>query len=55
MPQFAVVSHERHTGKRWLRSTSHRFAAADAMALVVEAELVEPRHCVDEAAKPEEH
>jgi len=39
MPQFTVVSHERHTGKRWLRSSSHRFAAADAMVPVVGAEL----------------
>jgi hypothetical protein len=39
MTQLAAVSRERHAGKRWLRPTSYRFAAAEATALVVGAEL----------------
>ena len=39
MPRFAVVSRERHGQKKWLRFNGYAFAAADAMAPIVGAEL----------------
>jgi hypothetical protein len=40
MPRYAVVSRERHDQKKWRRYESYAFAAADAVAPVVGAELV---------------
>jgi hypothetical protein len=40
MPQFAVVSRERHGQKKWLRFNSFAFAAADALVPLVGAELL---------------
>jgi hypothetical protein len=39
MPRFAVVSRERHEQKKWLRFNGYGFAAADAQAPIVVAEL----------------
>jgi len=39
MPRFAVVDRERHGGKKWLRFKGYSFAAADALAPVVGAEV----------------
>ena len=39
MVQFVAVSHERHAAKKWLRYTGYRFAAAEALAPIVGAEL----------------
>ena len=41
MPRFAVVSRERHGQKKWLRVQGHAFAATDAMAPLVGAELAQ--------------
>jgi hypothetical protein len=38
--QFTAVSRERHAGKKWLHSNGYAFAAADALAPLVGAELV---------------
>jgi hypothetical protein len=40
MPRFAVVNRERHGQKKWLRFNGFSFAAADALAPIVGAELV---------------
>ena len=39
MPKFAAVSRERHAQKKWRRYESYAFAAADALAPIVGAEL----------------
>ena len=39
MPRFVVISRERHEQKRWLRFNGYGFAAADAQAPIVVAEL----------------
>lgn len=39
MPQFAVVSRERHAARRWRRPDGYGFAAGDAVVPVVGAEL----------------
>jgi hypothetical protein len=39
MPRYAVVSRERHGQKKWLRVNGYAFAATDAMATIVGAEL----------------
>jgi SapC len=38
-PQYTAVTRERHTGKKWQRSRGYGFAANDALAPVVSAEL----------------
>jgi len=40
MPQYAVVSRERHAKKKWLRYTNFTFAAGEVIAPIVSAELV---------------
>jgi hypothetical protein len=40
MPRFAVVSRERHGGKKWVRFNGYAFAAADALAPIVGVELL---------------
>jgi hypothetical protein len=40
MSQLTVVNRERHAGKKWLRFNGYGFAAADAVAPLVGAELV---------------
>jgi hypothetical protein len=39
MVQFVAVSKERHAGKRWQRHPNYRFAATEALAPIVGAEL----------------
>jgi hypothetical protein len=39
MVQFVAVSHERHAAKKWLRHTGYSFAATEAVAPIVGAEL----------------
>jgi hypothetical protein len=39
MVQFVAVSHERHSEKKWLRFDGYTFAATDALAPIVGAEL----------------
>ena len=39
MPRFAAVSRERHSQKKWQRFNGYAFAAADALAPIVGAEL----------------
>ncbi len=41
MPRFAAVSRERHGQKKWLRVQGYAFAATDAMATIVGAELAQ--------------
>jgi hypothetical protein len=39
MPRFAVVSRERHGGKKWQRFNGYAFAAADALVPIAGVEL----------------
>ena len=39
MPKFAAISRERHAQKKWRRYESYAFAATDALAPIVGAEL----------------
>lgn len=39
MPSLTPISHKRHADKRWLRISSYAFAAKDAVAVLVAAEL----------------
>jgi len=39
MPRFAVVSRERHGGKKWVRFNGYAYAAAEALAPIGGAEL----------------
>jgi hypothetical protein len=38
-PQFTAVTRERHTGRKWQRPSGYGFAAKDALAPIVGAEL----------------
>lgn len=40
MPPFAVISRERHADKKWRRSDGYAFAAGEAVATIVGAELM---------------
>jgi hypothetical protein len=46
MVQFVAVSQERHASKKWQRHVNYRFAAAEALAPIIGAELARAALCM---------